>query len=183
MSSARDRDERAPEVALPDDLPVVERDVVRLVVLDARADVLLFHTHDPTYPELGTWWELPGGGMEDGETYRETATRELAEETGIAVRPEQVAVPTWRRDATYRYRGERRLQHEQVAIVRLGVAAPAVDGSQRVGFEDEDYFGFRWWPVTEVARSTERFYPGRLPALLEGFLAGEEIDEPFEHWS
>ena len=52
-----------------------------------------------------------------------------------------------------------------------------------MGFEDEDYFGFRWWPVAEVARSTERFYPGRLPTLLEAFLAGEQIDEPFEHWS
>ena len=187
MPSARDRAERAPEFALPgnlpDDLPVVERDVVRLVVLDADADVLLFHTHDPTYPELGTWWELPGGGIEDGETYLETAIRELAEETGIAARPDQVAAPTWRRDATYRYRGERRLQHEQVAIVRLDLAAPPVDGSQRVGFEDEDYFGFRWWPVAEIASSTERFYPGRLPTLLEEFLAGEEIDEPFEHWS
>jgi 8-oxo-dGTP pyrophosphatase MutT (NUDIX family) len=37
--------------------------------------VLLFHTHDPTYPELGEWWELPGGGI---------AVRELREETGIA---------------------------------------------------------------------------------------------------
>ena len=187
MPSARGRGERASEFAqphdLPDDLPVVEREVVRLVVLDTHADVLLFHTHDPTYPELGTWWELPGGGIEDGETYVETAVRELAEETGITAGPEQVAAPTWRRDATYRYRGERRLQHEQVAIVRLDVAAPPVDGSQRVGFEDEDYFGFRWWPVAEVAGSTERFYPGRLPTLLEGFLAGEAIDEPFEHWS
>lgn len=183
MTSARDRGAPAPDLALPDDLPVVERDVVRLVVLDAHADVLLFHTHDPTYPELGSWWELPGGGIEDGETYLETAVRELAEETGIAARPEQVAAPTWQRDATYRYRGERRLQHEQVAIVRLDVAAPPVDGSQRVGFEDEDYFGFRWWPVAAIAGSTERFYPGRLPGLLERFLAGVPIDEPFEHWS
>ncbi|MGH3316317.1 MAG: NUDIX domain-containing protein, partial [Nocardioidaceae bacterium] len=90
MSSARDRNERAPEVALPDDLPVVERDVVRLVVLDARADVLLFHTHDPTYPELGTWWELPGGGIEPGESYVDAALRELYEETGIQATPAQV---------------------------------------------------------------------------------------------
>src|SRR5262245_28077373 len=34
----------------PDDLPLVERIVVRLVVLDAAHHVLLFHTRDPTYP-------------------------------------------------------------------------------------------------------------------------------------
>jgi hypothetical protein len=30
----------------------------------------------------------------------------------------------------------------------------------------EDYFGFRWWPAPEVRSSSERFYPGQLPALL-----------------
>ena len=29
----------------------------------------------------------------------------------------------------------------------------------------------------------DRFYPGRLPLLLPRFLAGDEIDEPFEIWS
>jgi 8-oxo-dGTP pyrophosphatase MutT (NUDIX family) len=170
-------------VELPDDLPVVEREVVRLVVLDARAHVLLFHTRDPTYPELGTWWELPGGGVEDGETYLDTAIRELQEETGITAHPAQVGSPTWRRDATFRYRGQRRLQHEQVVTVRLAVPGPAVDVSQRVDFENEDYFGLRWWPITEIVGSGDRFYPGRLQTLLPGFLAGEQIDEPFEVWS
>jgi hypothetical protein len=31
--------------------------------------------------------------------------------------------------------------------------------------------------------SDERFYPGRLPALLGAFLDGDEINEPFELWS
>lgn len=168
---------------MPSDLPQVERDVVRLVVLDSASRVLLLHTRDPTYPELGTWWELPGGGIEPDESYIDTAIRELHEETGISVRPESVGIPTWRRDASFRYRGERRLQHESVVTVRLTQPSPAVDGSSRVGFEDEDYFSFRWWPVADILRSGERFYPGRLATLLPDFLAGEEIDEPLEVWS
>jgi hypothetical protein len=58
-----------------------------------------------------------------------------------------------------------------------------VDGAARVGFEDEDFFDFRWWPVAELSGSTDRFYPGRLPQLLVPFLAGEQINEPFERWS
>jgi 8-oxo-dGTP pyrophosphatase MutT (NUDIX family) len=162
---------------------MVERSVVRLVVLDADDHVLLFHTQDPTYPSLGTWWELPGGGIEPTETYVDTAVRELREETGIAIGRDDVGPPTWRRDASFRYRGERRLQHEIVVAVRLAGQGPAVDGSQRVDFEDEDYVGFRWWAVPEVICSEERFYPGRLPALLPAFLAGEKIAEPFELWS
>ena len=161
----------------------IERDVVRAVVLDAEQCVLLFHTRDPTYPELGTWWELPGGGLDPGETYREAIVRELAEETGIAIGPDQVGTPNWRRRSTFRYRGERRVNNEVIVAVRLPAVAPAVDGTARVGFEAEDYYDFRWLPVSEVVASRDRFYPGRLPELLGPFLAGTEIDEPPETWS
>ncbi|MBO4206201.1 NUDIX hydrolase [Micromonospora echinofusca] len=164
-------------------MQIVERDVVRLVVLDSDDRVLLFHTRDPTYPEQGTWWELPGGGLEPGETYREAAVRELAEETGIVISPDQVGPPNWRRRATFRYRGRRLVNNEVIVAVRLPTPGPAVVGDARVGYEDEDYFDFRWLPVTGVIGSTDRFYPGRLPDLLASFLAGEQIDEPFEEWS
>jgi 8-oxo-dGTP pyrophosphatase MutT (NUDIX family) len=162
---------------------MIERNVVRAVVLDIRERMLLFHTRDPTQPELGVWWELPGGGIEDGETYADAAVRELAEEAGLVLAAGRIGAPTWRRRATYRYRGERRVNAEVIVPVRLAGDGPAVDGAGRVDFEAEDYFGFRWWPVPEVVASRERFYPGRLPELLTPFLGGTEIDEPFEHWS
>lgn len=168
---------------LPDDLPVVERDAVRLVVLDAGGRLLLFHAGDSTAPQLGTCWELPGGGIEAGETPAAAAIRELREESGLAVGVEAVGSPTWRRHATYQYRGRRRLQHELVLLVRLQGRRPEVDASRRDRNERQDCFGSRWWAVREIVDSKERFYPGRLPSLLPALLAGEEIDEPFEVWS
>jgi 8-oxo-dGTP pyrophosphatase MutT (NUDIX family) len=161
---------------------LVERRVVRLVVLDARGAVLLLHIRDVSNPEFGTCWELPGGGMEDGESYVDAAIRELREETGINISPDRVSPPTWRRDVSYPYRGARRLQHEVIVTVRLNAVAPAVESSQRVDFEEEDLFGFRWWAVDDVVGSEQQFYPRQLPTLLPRFLAGEEIDEPFELW-
>ena len=161
----------------------IERSVVRAVVLDVDRHVLLFHTHDPTYPELGTWWELPGGGIDPGETYLEAIVRELAEEAGLAIQPDQVGPPNWRRRASFRYRGQRRISNEVIVQVQLPVPGPPVDGAGRVEFEDEDYFDFCWWPVAKVVGSNSRFYPGQLPQLLASFLAGEQIDEPFEQWS
>lgn len=168
---------------LPADLPILERDAVRVVVRDSEDRILLFHTREVTAPELGEWWELPGGGIDEGETYRHTAVRELQEETGILVSPGQVGEPTWRRTSSFRHRRLRHLQHEVVVEVRLDVPGTAIDESGRLDYEQEDYFGFRWWPIVDIVASVEHFYPGRLPALLPPFLAGEPIEEPFELWS
>lgn len=52
---------------------------VRAILLDAEERVFLVrHSYVPG-------WHLPGGAVEPGETLREAVTREVAEETGIAV--------------------------------------------------------------------------------------------------
>lgn len=168
---------------LPDDLPVVERDVVRVVVLDSDNRVLLFRAQEFIHPEVGEWWELPGGGIEPGETFRQAATRELLEETGLQVAPEMIGPAAWRRSASFRHRDTRRLQHEVIAIARVGVPQPDLDVSRQLPHETEDYLYWIWASVGEIVASTERFYPGRLPDLIPLLVAGVTIDEPFELWS
>lgn len=56
-------------VDLPDDLPKLERTVVRIVALDAAGFVLLLHTADFTDASLGSCWDLPGGGLNPGEDH------------------------------------------------------------------------------------------------------------------
>jgi 8-oxo-dGTP pyrophosphatase MutT (NUDIX family) len=166
----------------PHDLQLIKRSVVRVVVLDASACVLLLHTRDLSNPAFPTLWELPGGGMEPGETYVDAIVRELREETGIRIDPDQVGPPGWWRDVSYMYRGARRLQHEIIVGVHLQQMAPAAELARRVDFESEDIFGSRWWPIDEVVSSSECFYPRNLQTLLPRFLSGEEIAEPFELW-
>jgi 8-oxo-dGTP pyrophosphatase MutT (NUDIX family) len=168
---------------VPGDLPVVERRAVRLVVLDACDRVLLLHIREPLHPELGPCWELPGGGMDGTETPVEAALRELREETGIVVSARDIGAATWRRRSTFRHSGVRRLQDEVVLPVRLGQERPTVDERGQTADEVETYLGYRWWTLDEIEASAERFYPGRLPDLLRRFLAGEHIEEPFEHFS
>ncbi|MCC2274200.1 NUDIX domain-containing protein [Streptomyces sp. ET3-23] len=77
------------DTALLDDLAcAVERDgitktVVGAVIADTDGKALLLHR--PTDDYLGGLWELPSGGVDDGETLIEVLRREVAEETGLTV--------------------------------------------------------------------------------------------------
>ena len=160
----------------------VERSCVRVVLQDAAGRVLLFRAQLASRSSEH-WWELPGGGIEPGETYQQTAVRELAEETGLLVSPSQVGPPRWRRTSTWTARGIRRLQHEVVVPVQLEAEQPPITDSGRTPDELEEYVGARWWELSDLVASSERFYPGQLPALLPAFLAGAELTEPFERWN
>jgi len=163
----------------------VERTSVRVVLLDDDDRFLLFRTLDPTMPELGEWWELPGGGLEHGESYAQTAVRELAEETGFEVVLEGVTdLPRWNRDSTYVRRHVRTWQHEVVIVARVSGRAPEPGREGRTPEELAEYVDHGWWSLGELAAAEgTRFFPSRLRALLPAFLAGETIDEPFDLWN
>lgn len=160
----------------------LERDAVRVVLTDAGGRILLFHAVTEDVGPAG-WWELPGGGIDEGESYLEAAVREVREETGLVLDPALVGPPRWRRDSTWRSRGLRRLQHEVVVAAAVPGHRPAISADYRTPNELEVYVATRWWELAEIRASRERFYPGRLPELLPGFLGGERIDEPFEFWN
>ena len=61
----------------------LRRPAARVVLLDEAKRIFLMHGSDPMRPEKGTWWEIPGGGIEPGETSQEAAARELYEECGF----------------------------------------------------------------------------------------------------
>ena len=160
----------------------IERTAIRVLVQDADERVLLLQVRDTHRDDQLIWWELPGGGIEDGETPADAAARELVEETGIVISPKDIPEARWHRDCTYRYRGLRILQHERIVSLRIKARAPVPTAHRRTTTELEDVIGHRWWTVAEIQASDERFFPGRLPEFVQGAIAGSTILEPFDHW-
>lgn len=161
---------------------VVERNAVRVVLIDGGGRILLLHTRDLRDTEFTSAWELPGGGMETGESYLEAAAREVREETGIQLAPAAISAPLWQRDVLYTYRGQRRLQHESIAVARIAALAPVVSTTVTVEFEPEDHFEHRWWTPLEIENARARFFPRSLPLQLARVLNGETVAEPLEVW-
>ena len=67
----------------------VRTDFVQVTLVDPRGRVLMQERdeHAPVWPEM---WCFPGGGLDRGEEPVEGACRELAEETGVVVAPEDL---------------------------------------------------------------------------------------------
>jgi 8-oxo-dGTP pyrophosphatase MutT (NUDIX family) len=144
----------------------LRRQAARVVVLDPSSRVLLLHASDPARPARGSWWELPGGGIEAGEPAAVAAARELYEETGIE--DASMGPCVWRQRACYTFAGINFEQDEYIFVARV-VAALAYQPKGLEAMEAVAFSGARWWAVDDLAAAVgagERVIPPWLPGQL-----------------
>lgn len=150
------------------------RDAARVLLLDPADRVLLvrFEDRETDY----AWWATPGGGIRPDESPEAAARREVAEETGL--RDFTLGPCVWLREFEFSWRGRRYRQRERIFAARVAVFEPSLDG-----FEPGELDllpEHRWWSVAEIERSTERFGPRRLGALLGELLAAGFPERPID---
>lgn len=150
------------------------RTSARVVLLDEDGRVLLLRGHDPARSDVEFWFTV-GGAVEPGEELRDAAVREIEEETGLRVAPEDLVGPLWRRTSVFPFDGET-LDSEELFFVLQGRAfepgaTGLTDRELRMGLEH------RWFDadtLRESIRAGEAVYPQDLPELLgeAGAVAG-----------
>ena len=138
----------------------------------------------PSTPALGTWWELPGGGMEPASRWRRPRRASWARRPASPWRPRRSGRPVGAARRPICAAGRRILQHEYVLLARIELVAPEPAREGRTPEELEDYVGHRWWPLEDIVTRCRPVLPRSTARSSSGpFLAGERIDEAFEWWN
>lgn len=158
----------------------VRRQAARAVVLDPDDRVLLIKARDPFQPAKGEWWELPGGGMEPGETSHAAAAREITEETGLV--GVEVGACVWQHDARFTFAGLRFDQLEHIHVARwAGQSGAATDRPQLEYLEALAFSGLEWWSLEDLVAMVAgggRVIPPWLPVQLPLYLARGAAESP-----
>ena len=154
----------------------IERTAARALLIADRS-VLLIQGRDPARPERGTWWLTPGGGIEDGESLEVALAREILEETGLLVAPDQVGAVVATRVAHFDFDERTFRQHESFFAVVVTPFTPTDRGWDAL--ERRELITHRWWTLDELAATDEIVYPSELAPLMHAVLDGH-IDSPMQ---
>lgn len=137
----------------------------KILVLNGVGHVLLFQFAYKYGPLAGkSYWAMPGGAVEQDETFEQAGMRELQEETGIKCGNLGPEVGQ-RRFVLQLADGEFVEAEEHYFVVRAD--ALQFDNAKWTDLEEEVIADHKWWSADEIAATTETVWPENLVEMLK----------------
>ncbi len=147
------------------------RHAVRVVPISPTGQVLLLQCVRPGAPDAPFWVTI-GGGIESGESERAAAVRELWEETGIRVDPNDLRGPLATESVEFAWAHYDIEQHQSYYVV--DVEDTPVTFAHLEEVEIETTVGYRWWKLVELRRTDEHVLSNQL-AIIETIFADHGV--------
>ncbi|MCL2463872.1 MAG: NUDIX domain-containing protein, partial [Micrococcales bacterium] len=117
------------------------------------------------------WWFTVGGGLDAGETARAAAVRELREETGIELVPDELVGPVYTRSALFDFAACLCHQDEELFVARVDSSGlPPLSRADWTDAETDVLDELRWWSLPDLSAVDIEVFPVDLPHLIAALL-------------
>lgn len=154
----------------------LRRPAARVVLLDPDRRIFLIHGRDPADPSKAPWWEIPGGGIDAGETSHDAVRRELYEEAGFD--DASIGPVIWTQYVEFDFGGYHFESDEKIHVAHCsgGEWRP-----QHLEFLEAAAFqGAQWWALDDLMASDEPVLPTRLREFLPAIIDGDIPETPID---
>ncbi len=153
-----------------------KRPAARVVLLDRESRIFLINSSDPGDSSKASWWEIPGGGIDPGESSAEAAHREIIEETGIT--DFELGPCIWTQECQFTFAGYFFDSQEWIHVAWCDGGEYNPQGLEY--FEALAFKGAKWWDIESLLESNEPVLPPRLREFIAPIAAGELPEEPID---
>lgn len=142
------------------------RETARVLLRNPAGQVFMLLTHFDPEVGLPPRWLTPGGAIEPEEDVREAASRELLEETGISIEPEDLGELVTRITGKWLWADGESFHTFTDNFFELTVQDFVLDDSGWTQDERRDVLEYRWWTPEELIATEELIGPPDLVTFL-----------------